>query len=265
MGSFIDLTGQTFGTLRVLSRNIKTDKKRNIYWDTECLNCKVNKIILGDSLRSGATKTCNCQRIDDLTDQIFGNLKVLSKSAKTDKYKTIYWNCQCLGCGTLLEIIGNSLKSSHSKSCGNTKTCSEAFNIKSEAQTIHGLSSSIEYLSWIAIKTRCYNMDNENYPYYGGRGITMYSPWINDPVAFYDYLLTLPETRLQFEAKISNKYPTIDRIDVNGNYEPGNIRWATVQEQSQNKRNNVLTEQLVKIILWEFKLNNKSIIEIFEM
>ena len=93
----------------------------------------------------------------------------------------------------------------------------------------------------------------------------MFEAWINDFQAFYEYLLTLPETREQFQAKHLGKKISLDRINNNGNYVPGNIRWATIQEQSQNQRSNVITPQLAKFILWENKINNKRAREIFEV
>jgi hypothetical protein len=80
------------------------------------------------------------------------------------------------------------------------------------------------------MKTRCYNSNSPTYKNYGGRGITICDEWVNDFKAFY-YWAT------------NNGYEdvfTIDRINVNGNYEPSNCRWATVVEQGNNKRNNLL-------------------------
>ena len=77
------------------------------------------------------------------------------------------------------------------------------------------------------MKRRCCNKNDKNYKYYGGRGITVCDEWRNDFVAFYNWA-------------IENSYSddlTIDRINVNGNYEPSNCRWVTMAQQNQNKRN----------------------------
>lgn len=96
---------------------------------------------------------------------------------------------------------------------------------KGQATVKHGKADSPEYRTWTAIKRRCFNKNTADYEDYGGRGITVSNEWINDFQAFYDHIGPKP----------SDKY-SIDRIDNNGNYEPGNVRWATASEQMKNQR-----------------------------
>ena len=92
---------------------------------------------------------------------------------------------------------------------------------------IHGLSDTRLYHCWVAIKQRTGNPSNDAYPNYGGRGIKMCPEWESDFMSFYTWAM-------------ANGYEedlTIDRIDVDGNYEPTNCRWITKKEQSLNRRN----------------------------
>lgn len=88
----------------------------------------------------------------------------------------------------------------------------------------HGMSRKKEYKSWLAMKNRCLNKGRVDYKYYGGRGIKIHPDWVYDFKAFYDYVGEAPKDH------------TLDRIDANGNYEPGNVRWADKQGQNANKR-----------------------------
>lgn len=181
---------------------------------------------------------------EDITGQKFGSLIALKFSHVSNGRS--HWECLCENCGEIKIFRVGSLK-------GGTKICKECyFNRGSKTRCI-------EYRIWKEIKQRCYNKKSKDYPRYGGRGIEMYELWINNFQAFYNYLQTLPETREQFEARTgcSGKESTLDRIDFNDSYIPDNLRWLTMKEQSQNRRDNVLTVQIVKFILWE-KLINKS-------
>ena len=97
----------------------------------------------------------------------------------------------------------------------------------------HGMSNHPMYNRWYQIKGRCFKESNYQYKDYGGRGITLYEPWIKDFKAFYNYTTTLPGYN---EDMIKGHGITMDRIDNDGNYEPGNLRWTDGHTQATNQR-----------------------------
>jgi len=91
---------------------------------------------------------------------------------------------------------------------------------------LHGKNHTPEYVIWCAIKRRCNGQNYKDFKHYGGRGIKICDRWAKSFAAFYSDMGPRPSLDL-----------SIDRIDVNGNYEPGNCKWATRLEQQQNKQN----------------------------
>jgi hypothetical protein len=92
----------------------------------------------------------------------------------------------------------------------------------------HGESSSYLYSCWRRIRIRCHNPDNEFYSRYGGRGIQVHEGWLHEFTAFRDWVLA------NLGPRPSGR--SLDRKDNDGNYEPGNLRWATAKEQANNRR-----------------------------
>jgi hypothetical protein len=164
----------------------------------------------------------------DLTGQTFGRLLVLKRA--NVKKNEAFWICKCI-CGNIITTRGIGLRQGSSKSCGcymrevSTKTGKKLGKLPKKLK--HGKVGSQVYQTWANIKQRCFNPKCIGYIYYGGRGIVVYKPWIKSFLAFYEYIGDPP----------SNKH-SLDRINNNGNYEPGNIRWATDKVQQCNKRTN---------------------------
>lgn len=163
----------------------------------------------------------------DETGKKFGRLTAISHYTKTspNKKSRTYWICEC-ECGNIKHMMADNLrKKDRTPSCGCYK--SEYF---SNLNSSHKLSKTRVYRSWASAKQRCTNPNDTNYHQYGARGIKMCDRW-NSFELFLDDM-GCPEF-MNF---------TIERIDVNGDYELSNCRRATPMEQARNKTNTVLYE-----------------------
>jgi len=166
-------------------------------------------------------------RDEDLTGQKFGRLTAHTRIKVPGK--RLRWGCAC-ECGNQTEVPPSNLKSGNTKSCGCLAT--ETNPVK----TTHGLSrlpggrKNPTFYVWQHLKDRCLNPNNEAYPNYGGRGIRVHPDWVSSFEAFYAYVGPRPGPDWSID-----RFPNND-----GNYEPGNVRWATKKEQSRNRRTAVL-------------------------
>lgn len=160
---------------------------------------------------------------EDLTGQRFGRLTVL-EFVPNDRTKSSYWKCECK-CGRIIVARMSDLKKGKTSSCGCIRR--ELIITKN---TKHGAAQTRLYKIWKGMKQRCLYRKHTHYKEYGGRGITICEEWKNNFKAFYEW-------------SIQNGYTdklTIDRIDVDGNYEPSNCRWVDMKTQCRNKKNNTI-------------------------
>jgi len=163
----------------------------------------------------------------DLTGQRFNRWTVIRRGAN-DARGNARWEtvCNCRARGTGL-VYGHGLKTGHSRSCGCLRR--EAGRRTGNASRKHGHASrrapSPEFCAWQNMKDRCHNPSHAAYRYYRGRGITVADEWRDNFTAFYAHIGPKPSPD-----------HSLDRINNDGNYQPGNVRWATWSQQNKNRR-----------------------------
>lgn len=176
-------------------------------------------------MNDGTEKRGAILKVVDLTGQRFGRLTVLEMAepyiSPKGQVQTMYL-CRC-DCGSIKTIRGYALKNGNTKSCG----CLVP-ELSKIANTKHGMRNTKLYREWAAMKTRCFNSNFKSFADYGGRGIIVCDEWKDDFQAFYNYVSKLPH--------FMEEGYSLDRINNDGNYEPRNVRWATVSQQNYNQR-----------------------------
>lgn len=218
-----DLTGKRFGRLVVIERVRVSENLTK--WKCRC-DCGNYTYVTTGCLNNGGTKSCGCSQIKDLTGKKFGRLTAI-KMDENPKKGSRKWVCQCK-CGNIAIVDQWKLSSGHTKSCG----C-----ISEELRYKHGLSRSRINKIYRGMKSRCYDSNYTEYNEYGGRGIKICEEWLDNESGFINF----------YNWSMNNGYSenlTIDRIDVNGNYEPRNCRWSDRKTQMNNTRRNDYIEYM---------------------
>lgn len=166
-------------------------------------------------------------KLIDITGQTFGRLTAIKPIGQSNKREYL-WECQC-ACGTLKIVKGTRLRSHVSKSCGCLASeLTRARNLTNPSRLMHGYARkyqrTVEHRIWCDMRKRCRLPTASHYDRYGGRGIRVCERWL---ISFENFLHDMG-------SRPSSQH-SLDRINVNGDYEPSNCRWATRSEQAKNK------------------------------
>lgn len=221
-----DLTDLRFGMLVAKHVVPKTDAAQPNRWHCQC-DCGNTFDVAHGALTSGHTESCGCQRSQslDLTGKRFGRLIALERMGANDLRKGV-WKCQC-DCGNLHETTTGALQSGQTKSCGCLHIETSGQNNRSHGATAKDSEVFSEYQIWNGMRQRCSNPNHSSYDYYGGRGITVCEAWEND---FETFLADMGPKPFP--------YATLERVDNDKGYGPGNVVWATRKQQGGNSRKN---------------------------
>lgn len=167
--------------------------------------------------------------IADFIGKTFGCLTIIEKLENRIVPSGMSRMVSCLcECGNIKSYQFHAIKNGKTRSCGcySKKNATDRGRIGTEK---HLMSYTPEYRAWASMKNRVCNPNSIGYNYYGGRGIVICERWLN---SFDNFLEDMG-------IRLSDKH-SLDRIDVNGNYEPSNCRWATIEQQNSNKTSNVM-------------------------
>jgi len=165
-------------------------------------------------------------KFNDITGFKFNRLTVLSRAENlsTGVKPVTRWNCVC-DCGEPVVVHGSKIRSGHTKSCGCQKDITD--KIKRDYKT-----GTPEYNVWRQMIQRCTNIKCKSFADYGARGIRVSDRWMS----FDNFILDMGR-RPKLEKRM-----TIERVDVNGNYDADNCIWASYATQNRNLRSNVIIE-----------------------
>ena len=229
MGAFQDLSGMKFGRLTAIERTDNLGKKT--MWKCKC-DCGNMHVAPAGDLKNGKVLSCGClkrelevNQIEDLTGSRFGWLQVIERAGfqvYPNGDRKVLWKCIC-DCGNATVSRADYLKSGRKLSCG-CMNDGDGLQYHRSLDRLYGV--------WSSMKGRCNCVTNHEYNYYGGRGIRVCDEWNDSYQSFKEWAMTHG-----YNPDANKGDCTIDRINVDGDYEPSNCRWVSMKVQSNNKRN----------------------------
>lgn len=238
--------GKKYNSLTVIREidpvyNSNGYKQRKVECKCDCGNIKS---FYFHNIRNNLSTSCGCVRDKNVRNSTqkypneyffnkkFGKLIVIeiSEPEKTKKNKKFYcvkkFICLC-ECGNITKVKSTSLLKGNTNSCGCYRREMASLNNITHGDTRKSSEFYWLYTTWNSMINRCHNNNAANYERYGGRGIKVCDEW-HDYLNFKEWILN--------NIGIRPNGKSLDRINNNGNYEPKNVRWATISEQNNNRR-----------------------------
>lgn len=181
----------------------------------------------------------------DLTGQRFGRWTVVDRAEDhftKSGIRVTMWNCVC-NCGTQKSVFANSLRKNQSTSCGcyEKELKSKRLAERNRKNAKHGHSKERLHAIWNGMISRCYNPNNCCFSMYGERGISVCDAWKNDYMEFKNWAIANG-----YDEHAEYGDCTLDRVDNSKGYSPDNCRWATAEQQANNRRSNVVVSAFGK-------------------
>lgn len=247
--------GRRYGLLTVIREGDRKffpsrPKGARTFWcRCDCGN-ETNVLLSALAKTSGGTASCGCQLIAQPVDvnpgDRFGRLTIAREVARritpSQPGGVRVFKCRC-DCGETRDVLLTSLRQGRTMSCGclNREMAQVTARRLGEASATHGMSAHPLYETHKAMMARCYNPAAINYPHYGARGVTVCPEW-HDVTVFIAWIEASIGPRPEAVTESGHPAFTLDRIDANGNYEPGNVRWADWATQASNKRSSAAAQ-----------------------
>lgn len=187
-------------------------------------DCGTKGLVTYSALVRGKSTSCGCAKERDHSGSRHGRIDILRDSGERRQGSTRIYFVRCTECGTERKKSFSEVKRDGQKRCTCLMTKSEYSALSGQK---HGMSRTPEHQAWLGMRQRCNYKSHPSYENYGGKGVRVAPEWDNDRDGF----------QLFFEHVGPRPHGhSLDRINPFGNYEPGNVRWATKDLQESNKR-----------------------------